>query len=145
MREVHVFGEIERHRPWIEQKGWSLASGATNVKNALVCTFDNESSDPLDRLRGTIETMREAMDALQPGVVERVVLVTDGSGYAGTRQISRAPASATFNDAHGLGSLTAEVLAQLARKAGAKVTIVHGSPATDEHVRARIFSAFVQS
>ena len=73
--------------------------------------------------------------------VERVVLVTDGAGYAGSRKISDAPQSATFIDAHGMGCLTSEVLANIAIKAGSRVTIIHGEAHSDERVRQAVLDA----
>ena len=85
------------------------------------------------------------MSYVETGQVESVVLVSDGAGYAGTRKIADAPQSATFNDAHGMGSLTSEVLANIAQKAGARVSILYGQPGVDAALQQAILASFASS
>jgi hypothetical protein len=141
MRGVRFFGNLALHRSWIETSGWNALTEDSVVDRMLICTFDNQSLNPLERLEGTIGTMRDAMTLVQKGGVERVVLVTDGAGYAGSRKISNAPQSATFIDAHGMGCLTSEVLANIAIKAGSQVTIIYGEAHADERVRQAVLDA----
>ena len=141
MRGLRFFGNLAVHRDWIEASGWAIEvlDGLSN--RLLVCTFDNQSSDPLKRLEGTIKPMREAMTVVQQGGIECVVLVTDGAGYAGNRKIADSPKSATFLDCHGMGCLTSEVLANIARNAGSRVTIIHGEADTNEQIRQEVLRA----
>ena len=111
----------------------------------LICTYDNQAEDPLVRLEGTITPMREAMTFVLRKEVKCVVLVTDGAGYAGSRKVPNTPSSATFVDVHGMGSLTSEVLANIAIKAGAQVTIVQGNPLTQVEIRTAIIEALKQT
>lgn len=141
MRSVRFFGNLALHRSWIESSGWKVHTEDSAVERMLICTFDNQSLDPLERLEGTIRQMRDAMTLVQKGGFERVVLVTDGAGYAGSRKIPDAPQSATFIDAHGMGCLTSEVLANIAVKAGSQVTIIHGEAHSDERVRQEVLNA----
>ena len=140
MRGLHLYGDVEKHTAWIEAAGWTVASSDAPSKHLLVCTHDNKAADPRERLQGTIQIMRDAMTHVQNTKVDCVVLTTDGAGYAGTRTIADAPKSATFVDAHGMGSLTAEVLAQIARSSGAEVSIVYGDPRVDAEVRDEILN-----
>tara|TARA_B100001564_G_scaffold344768_1_gene342674 strand:+ start:3081 stop:3527 length:447 start_codon:yes stop_codon:yes gene_type:complete len=145
MGGIRFFGDPSRHQDWIDSVGLELALPGQSARHLLICTHDNQSADPLERLQGTILPMREAMSHVEAGQIESVVLVTDGAGYAGPRKIARAPLSATFNDAHGMGSLTSEVLANIAKKAGVRVSILHGQPEVDEALQQAILSEFVSS
>ena len=144
MVRVRVFGDVASHQEWVEQSGFEVSSGDEDPSRVLICTYDNQAEDPLVRLEGTIAPMREAMTFVQLNEVKCVVLVTDGAGYAGTRKIPNAPSSATFVDVHGMGSLTSEVLASIAIKAGAHVTIVQGNPLMQEETRTAIIDALNQ-
>ena len=141
MRGLRFFGDLAVHRDWIETSGWAIEVLDGLCNRLLVYTYDNQSLDPLERLEGTIKPMREAMTVVQQGGIESVVLVTDGAGYAGNRKIANAPKSATFLDGHGMGCLTSEVLANIARNAGAKVTIIHGDASANEQVQREILQA----
>lgn len=141
MRRVRFFGDPRLDLDWLANGGWIALKDGMEGSRVLICTFDNQATDPLERLEGTIVPMREAMNHVQQGSVKCVVLVTDGAGYAGTRQITQSPTSATFVDEHGMGSLTSEVLASIATKAGADVTIIRGSPEQDHSVREAIIKA----
>lgn len=141
MRGVRFFGNLAEHRDWIEASGWAIEALDGSSDRLLICTFDNQAPDPLERLEGTIKPMREAMTVVQQGGIECVVLVTDGAGYAGTRKIAGAPKSATFLDGHGMGCLTSEVLANIARNAGSKVTIIHGDADANEQIQQEILQA----
>lgn len=140
---VRVFGDVDSHQGWVKRSGFDVSSD-DDASRVLICTYDNRSEDPLLRLDGTISPMREAMTFVQLNEVKCVVLVTDGAGYAGTRKVPNAPASATFVDVHGMGSLTSEVLANIAIKAGAQVTIIQGDPLTQEETRTAIIDALKQ-
>lgn len=141
MREVRFYGDPRLGLDWLETEGWTVLKNGQDGSTVLICTFDNQATDPLERLEGTIVPMRNAMNHVQQGSVKCVVLVTDGSGYAGTRQIPESEKSATFVDEHGLGSLTSEILASIAKKAGASVTIIRGIPELDASVRGAILEA----
>lgn len=141
---VRVFGDVASHSGWVEQSGFEVSSGNDGPSRVLICTYDNQAEDPLVRLEGTIALMREAMTFVQLNKVKCVVLATDGAGYAGNRKVPNTPSSATFVDVHGMGSLTSEVLANIAIKAGARVTIVQGNPLTQEKTRTAIIDALNQ-
>ncbi len=141
MDGVRVFGDVASHQGWVKRSGFDVSSENEGPSRVLICTYDNRAEDPLLRLEGTITPMREAMTFVQLNEVKCVVLVTDGAGYAGTRKIPNAPSSATFVDVHGMGSLTSEVLANIAIKAGAQVTIIQGNPLTQEDTRTAIIDA----
>ena len=141
MAGVRVFADVDSHQGWVKQSGFDVSLGDDAASHVLICTYDNLAEDPLLRLEGTISLMREAMTFVQLNEVKCVVLVTDGAGYAGTRKVPNAPSSATFVDVHGMGSLTSEVLASIAIKAGAQVTIIQGNPLTQEKTRTAIIDA----
>ena len=144
MGGVRIFGDVASHLGWVEQSGFEVSSGDEISSRVLIVTYDNQAEDPLVRLEGTITPTRKAMTFVELNEVKCVVLVTDGAGYAGTRKVPNTPSSATFVDAHGMGSLTSEVLANIAIKAGAHVTIVQGNPLTQEKTRTAIIDALKQ-
>ena len=141
MGDLRVFGNLTPHQTWMEQAGLHICTGKEDALNVLICTYDNESEDPLERLTGTIVPMRDAMTYVQQNDVERVVLISDGAGYAGPRKVANVAKSATFNDVHGMGSLTSEVLANIAIKEGVEVLIVRGDPLTEESTRRTVIDA----
>jgi hypothetical protein len=141
MGDLMFFGESVSHQAWIEAAGWSLQSERNATQRVLVCVFDNKSNDPLVRLKGSIESMRDAVTAVQEGNVTKMVLVTDGAGFAGSRKLENDPLSATFLDEHGMGVLTCEVLGQMVLNAGTDLTIIRGNPLEDESIRSQILDA----
>ena len=145
MVRVRVFGDVASHQEWVEQSGFEVSSGDEDPSRVLICTYDNQAEDPLVRLEGTITPMREAMTFVLRKEVKCVVLVTDGAGYAGSRKVPNTPSSATFVDVHGMGSLTSEVLANIAINAGAQVTVVQGNPLTQVEIRTAIIEALKQT
>ena len=141
MGDVRVFGNHAPHQTWMEQAGLRIFTGEEDAPNVLICTYDNLSEDPLERLSGTIAPVRDAMTYVQQNDVQRVVLLSDGAGYAGPRKVANAPKSATFNDVHGMGSLTSEVLANIAISEGVEVLIVRGDPLTEASTRRTVIDA----
>jgi hypothetical protein len=116
MGGVRIFGDVASHLGWVEQSGFEVSSGRRGSSRVLIVTYDNQAEDPLVRLEGTIAPTRKAMTFVQLNEVKCVVLVTDGAGYAGTRKVPNTPSSATFVDAHGMGSLTSKSLPTLRSK-----------------------------
>ncbi|RJU97361.1 MAG: hypothetical protein DWC04_06055 [Candidatus Poseidoniales archaeon] len=141
MRAVRFFGNPDLNLDWLQNEGWTIFKHGGDGSRVLVCTFDNQATDPRERLGGTIAPMCKAMNHVRQGSVDRVVLVTDGAGYAGTRRVAKYPSSATFIDEHGMGSLTSEILASIATEAGANVSIIRGIPEHEEEVRKAIIDA----
>jgi len=145
MGDVRVFGNHAPHLTWMEQAGLRIFAGEEDAPNVLICTYDNQSEDPLERLSGTIVPVRDAMTYVQQNDVQRVVLLSDGAGYAGPRKVANAPKSATFNDVHGMGSLTSEVLANIAISEGVEVLIVQGDPLTEASTRRTVIDALMKN
>lgn len=141
MRGVRFFGNPDLDLDWLRNEGWTILKDGEGGSRVLICTFDNQAKDPLERLEGTIAPVCKAMNHVEQGSVDRVVLVTDGAGYAGTRRVAKTPTSATFIDEHGMGSLTSEILTSIATKAGVNVSIIRGIPEREETVRKAIIEA----
>ena len=141
MRGVRFFGNPDLNLDWLQNEGWTILKDGRGGSRVLICTFDNQAKDPLERLGGTIAPMCKAMNHVEQGSIDRVVLVTDGAGYAGTRRVAQSSTSATFIDEHGMGSLTSEILTSIASKAGVNVSIIRGIPEREETVRKAIIEA----
>ena len=82
MRGVRFFGNPELDLDWLQNEDWTIMKEEGGGSRVLICTYDNQANEPLERLGGTIAPMCKAMNHVQQGSVDRVVLVTDGAGFS---------------------------------------------------------------
>ncbi len=107
----------------------------------MVETYDNQSTDPVERLHGTITLVREALDEIEHYVSKKMTIITDYSSINGNQR-EGTEAGAAINGVHGFGTLTAEVLSRRAANLGIETKVFRVHPEKTKHVISTIKSSF---
>ena len=127
MPHLRYFGRGGDVLEYLVQSGCTSVSQIQDANVVVVESYDNHSSDPSERLTGTIVLMREAIDEIERSTIERMVVITDQSSTKGTMRKGTKSGVALAN-VHGLGSLTAEVLSRMAANMGVKTKVYRIQP-----------------
>ena len=112
---------------YLNQADCTSVSRIQDANIVVVESYDNKSSNPSERLAGTIGLMREALDEIEGASLERMVVITDQSSTKGAMR-KGATTGVALDDVHGLGSLTMEVLSRMGPKWGVKTKVFRIQP-----------------
>lgn len=127
MPQLLYFGRGGLVLDYLNQAGCTSVSRIQDANIVVVESYDNQSSNPSERLTGTIGLMREALDEIEGASIERMVVITDQSSTKGSMR-KGATSGVALDDVHGLGSLTMEVLSRMGPKWGVKTKVYRIQP-----------------
>jgi hypothetical protein len=127
MPRLFYFGKGGPVPDYLTQEGCTSVGRIQDANVVVVESFDNRSSNPSERLAGTIGLMREALDEIEGASLERMVVITDQSSTKGSMR-KGATTGVALDDVHGLGSLTMEVLSRMGPKWGVKTKVYRIQP-----------------
>lgn len=103
----------------LQSNGWTVVDANKKAELMVVETFDNQEGNSLERLKSTVELMRDALNEIEQHQLQSFIVITDSSAVSGNpRQGLQTHDGACPNGVHGLGTLTAETLARKAVQIG---------------------------
>tara|TARA_B110000444_G_scaffold260425_1_gene307303 strand:+ start:1555 stop:2028 length:474 start_codon:yes stop_codon:yes gene_type:complete len=115
---------------------------ATEAEAIVVETYDNKSSNPVERLTGTIELVRKALDEIEHSPVQRMIVIADQSSTKGKMR-KGASSGVAVNDVHGFGTLTAEVLSRRAANLGVSTKVFRIKSSQEQDTKSEILSTLL--
>ena len=125
----------------IEGGGIQVQS-VTKAKTVVVETYDNQASNPVERLAGTIELVRKALDEIEHSPVQRMIIITDQSSTKGKMRRG-AISGVAIDDVHGFGTLTAEVLSRRAANLGVSTKVFRIKSSQEQNTKSEILATLL--
>ena len=119
MPNLRYFGRGGSVLEHLQSNGWTVVDTNKKAELMVVETFDNQEGNSLERLKSTVELMRNALDEIEQHQLQSFIVITDSSSVSGNpRQGLQTHDGACPNGVHGFGTLTAETLARKAVQIG---------------------------
>ena len=113
MPNLRYFGQGGFVLEHLQSNGWTVVDTSKKAELMVVETFDNQEGNSLERLKSTVDLVRNALDEIEQHQLQSFIVITDSSSVSGNpRQGLQPHDGACPNGVHGFGTLTADTLAR---------------------------------